>query len=333
VRQAFAILQQAIDEGEIPGAVALVAHSGEVTACEAMGMAHPGEGRPMRLETLFDLASLTKVVATLPAILLLVEEGAVRLDDPVSFYLPSFSSADVRIRHLLAHTSGLPASAPVSAFEEAVAIAPQHPPGSLVLYSDLGFILLGMVVEAVTGDGLHRFFQRRVAGPCGMTDSVFLPLPEEAEQAAATEYRERLGRHQCGEVHDENASRLGGVAGHAGLFGTAADLWRYAQAWLYGRPHLLSQASVAAATRCHTEGLGDRRGLGWLLGGQEGLSCGDLFAAGAYGHTGFTGTSLWIDPEQDLTVILLTNRVYYGRHDHILRLRPRFHNAVAASLG
>lgn len=330
--KAFGLLQAAIEAQHIPGAVALVAKGDRLIAHESLGLAHPGEGRSMRTETLFDLASLTKVTATLPSVLLLLEEGAIRLDDPVTRFLPAFPSQEVRIRHLLTHTSGLPAGAKLKQFEQAVAIAPEKPVGAQIIYSDIGAILLGLVVEAVSGLRLDRFFAERVAGPVGMPDTLFRPGPERASSAAATEYRDWLGRHQCGDVHDENANTLGGVAGHAGLFGTAADLWRYAQAWLLGEPRLLSRATVRAATRSLTDRLGDRRGLGWVIKGEEYASCGDLFSLSSYGHTGFTGTSLWVDPERGWIVILLTNRVYYGRHDHILRLRPRFHNAVAAAL-
>lgn len=330
---AFAVLQDAIQDQQIPGAVALVAQGERLIAHEALGMAHPAAGLPMAKDTIFDLASLTKVTATLPAVLLLLEEGALRLDDPVSRFLPAFPSPEVRVRHLLTHTSGLPADFPIHSFAEAVAMAPVKPPGAQVVYSDIGFILLGLIVEVLTGERLDLFFARRVAAPLGMTGTLYQPAPALRPRIAATEYRDYLGAHQWGEVHDEKATRLGGVAGHAGLFGTAEDLWRYAQAWLLGQPYLLSRATVRAASRSYTDALGERRGLGWLLRSEEYPSCGDLVSHSTYGHTGFTGTSLWIDPEQALVVVLLTNRVYYGRHDHILRLRPRFHNAVVAALG
>lgn len=332
MEKALAVLQDAIEASHIPGAVALIAQGDRLIAHEALGMAHPGKGLPMRKDTLFDLASLTKVTATLPAILLLLEEGALRLDDPVSRFLPAFPTPEVRVRHLLTHSSGLPADYPVHTFEEAVALAPTRPIGGQVVYSDIGFILLGMIVETITGQPLDRFFAARVAAPVGMTDTLYRPDAALRGRIAATEYRDYLGAHQWGEVHDEKATRLGGVAGHAGLFGTAQDLWRYARAWLTGQPRLLSRATVKAASRSYTDALGERRGLGWLVKSEEYASCGDLFANSAYGHTGFTGTSLWIDPVQELIVILLTNRVYYGRQDHILRLRPRFHNAVVATL-
>lgn len=333
MEKALAVLQDAITANHIPGAVALIAKGDRLIVHEALGMAHPGEGYAMAKDTLFDLASLTKVTATLPAIMLLLEEGALRLDDPISRFLPAFASGDIRVRHLLTHTSGLPADHPIHSFDEAVAMAPAKPAGGEVVYSDIGFILLGMIAEQVTGERLDSFFAHRVAAPLGMTNTGYRPPAGLRPRIAATEYRDYLGAHQWGEVHDEKATRLGGVAGHAGLFGTAEDLWLYARAWLLGEPYLLSRASVRAASRSYTDPLGERRGLGWLLKAEEYASCGDLFSSQSYGHTGFTGTSLWMDPEQGLIVILLTNRVYYGRQDHIIRLRPRFHNAVAAALG
>lgn len=347
---AFALLAEEIGTGRLPGAVAAVVRRGVVVALRSMGWAqlYP-ERRVMAPDTLFDLASLTKVMATLPAVLVLLERGALRLDDPVSLYLPEFAGEgreEVRLRHLLTHTAGLPAGVPLwqdpgdraSRIRRACQAPLLAPPGTRVIYSDVGFILLGEVVERVAGRPLDRFVQDHVLQPLGLREARFNPPPAVRPRCAATEYREALGRYLCGEVHDENAAALDGVAGHAGLFATAAEVAAYGQMWLAGGSlggvQILSPAAVAAATRDQTPGLQEARGWGWLVvrPGSEGLSCGDLFSPGSFGHTGFTGTSLWVDPARELVVVLLTNRVHLGRTDHILRLRPRFHNAVAAAV-
>lgn len=360
LEQAFAVLQADIDAGFLPGAVALVAREGVVVAHRALGVAHAAaplepardgvprtRSIPMRPDTIFDLASLTKVVATLPAALLLLERGEFRLDDPVCRFLPAFASAgkdQVKMRHLLTHTSGLAAGKVLhsngwtreQALEYICALDPEYMLGGRVLYSDLGFIVLGEVVSRIAGTALDAFCRQYVLGALGMDETGFRPVPALRERIAATEFKEREGGHVWGVVHDENAHALGGVSGHAGLFSTARDLAVYGAMWLaggcWGDCPFLSPATVAAARRSYTEGLGERRGLGWMLRSEEASSAGDLLSSSAYGHTGFTGTSLWMDPESDLLVVLLTNRVHFGRTDHIARLRPRFHNAVAAAL-
>ncbi|HEY8346738.1 MAG TPA: serine hydrolase [Symbiobacteriaceae bacterium] len=346
LEQAFDVLRSEIAAGLLPGAVAVIARRGAAVAHRALGwrQLYPHR-RPMEPDTLFDLASLTKVAATLPAVLTLLEQGAFRLDDPVCRFFPAFSGGgkeQVTVRHLLTHTGGLPADFPHQALtgDRAEDIARilaqplQAEPGLQVIYSDLGFIILGEMVALLSGEPLDRYVRRAVHGPLGMHQTGFRPSAALRNRCAATEYRPHLGRWQCGEVHDEKAAALGGVAGHAGLFGTAADLAAYGQMWLSGGAGVLSPATVAVATRDQTAGLGEGRGLGWIVTrpGDTHLSCGDLFTPGSFGHTGFTGTSLWIEPARELVVVLLTNRVHLGRQDHILRLRPRFHNAVAAAL-
>lgn len=347
---ALAVLAEEIGTGRLPGAVAVVARRGVVAVHRALGWAQlQPERRPMQPDTLFDLASLTKVMATLPAVLMLLERGAFRLDDPVHLFFPAYTGAgreEVRIRHLLTHTGGLPPGVPLwkeggprpERIRQVLATALQERPGARVIYSDAGFILLGELVEKVAGTSLDRFVHDYVYGPLGLREVRFNPPAAVRARCAATEFREHLGRHQCGEVHDENAAALGGVAGHAGLFATAAEVAAYGQLWLNGGAlgslQLLSPATVAAATRDQTPGLAEGRGWGWVVTrpNSDYLSCGDLFLPGSFGHTGFTGTSLWVDPARELVVALLTNRVHLGRTDHIQRLRPRFHNAVAAAV-
>jgi len=349
LEQAIALLEAEIAAERLPGAVVVIARDGKVAVHRALGWAavYP-ERRPMRPETLFDLASLTKVIATLPAVLRLIERGDIRLDDPLHLFFPEYQGEgreEIRIRHLLTHTAGLQPfsqalrdpSRPREELIARIATLPlEAPPGTRIIYSDLGFILLGELVARVSGQPLERFVQEQVHGPLGFTETGFLPTGERAARAAATEYRERLGRYQCGEVHDETATALGGIAGHAGLFSTAPEVAAYGQMWLDGGAGVLSPAMVAAATRDQTPHIQgpEHRGLGWIVAREdsESLSCGDLFSPGSFGHTGFTGTSLWVDPHRRLVVALLTNRVHFGRTPHIIRLRPRFHNAVAAAL-
>lgn len=342
---ALALLAEEIGTGRLAGAVAVVARRGIVAAHRSLGWAQlQPDRRAMAPDTVFDLASLTKVMATLPAALLLLERGAFRLDDPVALFLPGLAAGSaVRVRHLLTHTAGLPPVAGAAPgpgrealLEHILATVLEHEPGDRAVYSDVGFILLGRVVEQVTGWPLDRVAREMVLGPLGLREAGFNPPPALRQRCAATEYRPDLGRAQCGQVHDPTAAALGGVAGHAGLFASAGEVAAYAQLWLgggnLGGVQLLSPATVALALRDQTGALGGERfGLGWMLRSTEFSSSGDLFSAASFGHTGFTGTSVWADPERDLLAVLLTNRLHLARSDHLRRLRPRFHNAVAAA--
>lgn len=331
------VLDEAIAANQIPGAVWLAARAGRVLAWEAHGHADPEAGRPMVRETVFDLASLTKVTATLPAVLTLLEGGYFRLDDPLSLFVPDFPAPEVKLWHLLTHCAGFPPGEKLwgrgwdraEALDHVARLAPTGAVGERIVYSDISFQLLGLLVERLTGRRLDQVCRDQVFTPLDMMGATFTPGPV----TAPTEYREYLGRRQQGEVHDENATALSGVAGHAGLFGTAADLLKYAAMWMgWDGPRVLSPATRAAATRAWFECEGERRGLGWMLKPAHFASCGDFMSSDSFGHTGFTGTSIWMDPVRDLAVVLLTNRVYYGRQDHIIRLRPRFHNALLADL-
>lgn len=331
------LITEAIAAQQIPGAVWMVAQGGQTLAVEAQGYADPEAGIRMTHETVFDMASLTKVTATLPTVLKLLEQGLFRLDDSLSFFLPEFPNPEVKLRHLLTHTTGFPPGEKLwgrgftraQALDHLARLAPTDPVGQKVVYSDINFQLLGYLVERLTGRRLDEVCRELVFGPLGMAGATFTPGPE----TATTEYREYLGRRQKGEVHDENATALEGVAGHAGLFATIDDMRRYAAMWMgWAGPRVLSPATRAAAAQSYTDFDAERRGLGWMLKGARFSSAGDLMSDRAFGHTGFTGTSIWMDPVRDLAVVLLTNRVYYGRQDHIIRLRPRFHNAIVAEL-
>lgn len=303
--------------------------------------------QPLTPASLFDLASLTKLY-TAAALMTLVEEGAVLLDQPASTVLPEFAglrpiqpyedplnpgemidmgaaggqvdAAGVTFRQLLAHTAGLPAWRPLWQQPDAAAARRMaletffsYPAGSRVVYSDLGLILTGLALERLTGLPLARVIRQRVTGPLGLAHTRYLPLegPRPLRGVVPTEFCPWRGRRICGEVHDENAWRLGGVAGHAGLFSTAGEVAALGQAFLDGT--LLRTETVAEMMRLQAEDALARRGLGFALWSPDPEAAGHPFSPRAYGHTGFTGTSLWVDPERALVVACLTNRVYYGR--------------------
>ncbi len=316
------IVQRGVTAGGYPGAAVVVGRKGYAAVSRGFGTLdwRPGSLAVKPDETVYDLASLTKVVATTTAIMVLFDEGKISLDAPVSSYLPGFTGPQkdaVTITHLLTHRAGLPAGLElwrrynsVAAAREAVLAAPiKNVPGRVYEYSDLGPMLLAFVVEAVSGEPLDQFVQRRVFTPLGMTKTGFRPSPHFANIIAPTEVSPPRGYPLRGEVHDENAYRLGGIAGHAGLFSTAADLSVFAQMLLqsgeYNGVRIVSPSTVAIFTK-RTAG---RRALGWDTCEGEG-GCGQHLTSRAYGHTGYTGTSLWIDPDHDMFVVLLSNRVH-----------------------
>lgn len=358
---AWQIIADGAEQGAYAGAVAFVSHRDDIVLERACGQAMiEPESIAMTVETRFDLASLTKVVATLPAILQLVDDGAFDLDDPVASIVDVVRGDEAKrgitIRHLLSHTSGLLAWLPVyldetgpDAYAAAIARAPlESKPGAAVVYSDLGFILLGEVVRRVTGNDIATYAAGEIFGPLGMTATGFRPAGSERRSIAATERGnpreiEMTGdraagyggwRRQIiwGDVHDGNAHYgLDGIAGHAGLFGNAADVLRYGQCWLHrgtlDRVRLLSEQIVAEAV---TE-QAPTRGLGWRVAGTERQPDELIMPLGstAYGHTGFTGTALWVSPELDLVAVLLTNRVHPLSRDEIATIRPAFAAALA----
>lgn len=340
------VVEQAIALRAIPGAVVEVRVGGELRTRFAAGQAacRP-KARPMCEDTWFDLASLTKVLATTPAILALAEDGAISLDEPASRFLPELvgDHAVFTIRHLLTHVSGLPADLPWRTLRPPVESIPQvvedmplqGAPGERIVYSDVGFLLLGEVVRRVSGRPLDEFVSERIHGPLG-AHLRFGPLPP--EQCAATEDDPDGGGPIVGVVHDEKSRVLGGVTGHAGLFGTTdgvarvVEMLRCGGRGADGMP-ILAEATVTQALRPWVEGPdGMRRALGYELSG-GGNSAGDLFGPRAFGHTGFTGTSVWVDPDLALTLVVLTNRVHFGRENQGIRwLRTRMANAVVADL-
>lgn len=343
-------LEAAHKREEFGGAVALIQHRGEVVLHNSLGWAvkvPESERSPMALDTIFDLASITKVVATTPAVLQLIAQNKIGLDEPLATYIPEFGSEgqkrEITIRNLLSHSSGIASwRGPYTTgtgidhyVADFAASQPEVEPNTRVAYSCLGFILLGEVVRRVSGMAINEYAAQHVFQPLGMEDTMFLPPAELRNRIAATEFGNDHEHPMAetnpvegwrdylvhGEVHDGNAwYGLHGISGNAGAFGTADDLLRYANMWLNGGEldgvRILPEKTVQEAIREQT-GLdtpNERRGLGWQMAAHtetvETMSSSRGLSPNAYGHTGFTGTSIWIDPDRELVSILLTNRVH-----------------------
>lgn len=331
-------LQRAVREGVVPGMVAAAGIHDEVlgTWCIGAACTVSGDERPMQQHTVFDLASLTKVTATLPCVLKLVASGAIDLDAPVQRYLGRFREGSVTVRQLLTHTSGLPESPPlyqtVSGRREMAdalyQVAVAAPAGSQVMYSDIGFAFLGLLVEQVAGSGLEQVANEWVFQPLGMS-ALFAPPLSWRDRCAATEVVD--GRAVIGRVHDENADAAGGVSGHAGLFATVSDMQRYAQLWIDDSLAILPTEVRREATRCQTDDLaGAHRGLGWVCRGDSADFLSPGWGSGAVCHTGFTGTSLAVDPASGRWAVLLSNAVHFGRGRSaaVRSMREGFHAAL-----
>jgi len=353
---AFSIVQSATSDRVFPAASVAVTHRGGVVALKAFGrFTYDPESPLVMADTLFDLASLSKVVATTAMAMILYERGLLDLDAPVVGIVPEFGEADlpdvagaaagagdvrrraVTLRMLLAHSSGLPAYEKlflkVRTRAQLLRAAFTTPlvaePGSRAEYSDIGFIVLGEALERIAGETLDLFCQREVFGPLGMGHTTYNPPLETRAKIPPTQddrtFRNRIIQ---GEVQDENASVLGGVAPQAGVFSTAEDLGRFAHAMLGGGHPILRPETVALFTRRETAPAGTSRALGWDTPSPPSQS-GKYFSAQAYGHLGYTGTSLWIDPARELSVVLLTNRTWPdGSNWAIKHVRPKFHDAV-----
>ncbi len=342
--QVDAIIQQAIAENNIPGAVFLVGHNGSVIYRKAYGnRALEPRREAMTLDTIFDMASLTKVIATTTAVMQLFEQGKIRMNDPVAKYLPEFAQngkEDITLRQLMTHYSGLapdidltPAfDSKEAAYRLAFAEIPAQPPGSAFIYSDTNFITLGALIEKVSGESLDAYTTHHIFTPLKMTHTRFLPPAAWRAKIAPTEYDE--DNHMLrGVVHDPRARRMGGVAGHAGLFSTADDLARFAQALLNGGAPILSRITVTKMTQPEQPPTAPvLRGFGWDIDSPFSSNRGDLLPVGSYGHTGFTGTSLWIDPTTQTYIVLLTNAVHPRGKGNAIGLRSKVATEVAASL-
>ena len=318
------VVQRGLDAGGYPGAAVVVGRKGYSVWSRGYGtLDWSGRTRVTAQESIYDLASLTKVVATTTAIMVLFDEGKVALDDPVSRYLPSFTGGQkdlVTVRHLLEHRAGLPAgrelwriaTTPEQAREAVLATPIACTPGKCYEYSDLGADILGFIVEAASGERLDTFLESAVFSKLGMTDTRFRPEASDFPRTAPTEIAPPRGYPLRGEVHDENAYALGGVAGHAGLFSTASDLSIFAQMLLDGGTYSGIRIVADSTVALFTKRAAGTRALGWDTCDGKG-GCGQYLSERAYGHTGFTGTSLWIDPDRHMFVILLTNRVHAAR--------------------
>ncbi|MGO9453931.1 MAG: serine hydrolase domain-containing protein [Candidatus Binataceae bacterium] len=338
------LAQTEIAAGRIPGAVVLIGAGDTIVYRKAFGNRvlgpHP---EPMKIGTVFDLASLTKVVATTPAVMQLDEQGKLQLDSPVARYWPAFAANGkdaITVRDLLTHYSGMRADLDLStqwsgydtAMNKLVAEKPPAPPETRFLYSDENFEVLGELVRRVSGQPLDAYCADHIFGPLGMKHTEFLPPAALHDQIAPTE--DTQGKVHWGDVHDATARWMGGVSGHAGVFSTADDLAIYARMLLNGGVgngvRILSQKSVEEMTTRESPPNGPRaRGLGWDMGGRDGYS---MFPDGSYGHTGFTGTLIWIDPGAAAYVIVLTNRVYPDGKGDALPLRKGVLELVTRAL-
>jgi uncharacterized protein YbbC (DUF1343 family)/CubicO group peptidase (beta-lactamase class C family) len=355
--QIDAVVREAIEQRKCPGAVVLVSRFGRVVWWRPYGYRNldengdkssfaPGiSAEPMSRETVFDMASLTKVMATATSMMILIDSGEVSLNDRVTRFIPEFGQNgkdDVTVEQLLRHRSGFIADNPVDdyrdgpqrAFERIWQLRPVYAPNSKFLYTDVGYIVLGEIVRRVSGRPLDVFARERIFGPLGMEDTTFRTDAFLRTRAAATELRD--GRWMRGEVHDPRSYLLGGVAGHAGLFSTARDVATFAEMILgqgerCGR-RVLSPVVVAAMTSPGATPPGQARGLGWDIDTGFSTVRGDLFPMGGFGHTGFTGTSLWIDPQSQTAVIILTNRVHPDGKGDVRELRRKVATVVAGSI-
>jgi serine-type D-Ala-D-Ala carboxypeptidase len=321
------VVRRGISEGGFPGAAVVVGRRGSAVYSEGFGRLSWSADAPSVSpdRSVYDLASLTKVIGTTTAIMILYDEGKLKLDDQVHTFFPEFSGGDkdlVTIRDLLTHRSGLPAGrdlwrlawSPADAQRLVLDTPLEYAPGSRYLYSDLGADILGFVAERVSGKKLDELLQERVFTPLGMTETWYRVPASVRARTAPTATMSVRGYSLQGDVHDENAHALGGVAGHAGLFSTAGDLSVFATMMLnkgtYNGTRIVSDTTVER----FTARAAGSRALGWdTCAEHNGVGCGRYMSSRAYGHTGFTGTSIWIDPERDMFVVLLTNRVFESR--------------------
>jgi CubicO group peptidase (beta-lactamase class C family) len=345
---AFGILEKAIAARAFPACSLAVTFRGELVAHKALGrFTYDPASREVTTASIFDLASLTKVLATTAVAMIVYERGLLDLEAPVTAIVPEFADIDARrreitLRMLLAHSSGLPAYEKLflraetrkdllqAAFTTQLAAAP----GARAEYSDIGFIILGVVLERLADESLDTFCQREIFGPLGMAHTTFNPTHALKDSIPPTA-DDRTFRHRIiqGEVQDENASVLGGIAGHAGLFSTAEDLAIFAHAMLNGGHPILRSTTVELFSRRESAPEGTSRALGWDTPSAPSQS-GKYFSSRSFGHLGYTGTSLWIDPDRQLSISLLTNRTWADcQNQAIKQVRPAFCDAVMEALG
>jgi len=339
------IVAEGLRDRKMPGCVVIVGHKGKLVHRKAYGERRVEPSEPLTLDTVFDLASLTKPIATATSIHKLVEQGKLELDAPVAKYLPAFAAngkEKITVRHLLLHTSGLIpdnaigdyAMGPEKAWENLLAIKPVAGLDEKFQYSDVNFLILGKLIETVSGRPVNVFARDEFFVPLGMKDTGYLPSKELLPRIAPTEKRGETWI--TGFVHDPRAFALGGVAGHAGLFATADDLAIYAQTMLNGGEwegtRVLSAESVARMTAPHEVPGKNLRACGWDNRSSFSGNRGDLLSPKAFGHGGFTGTGIWIDPEQELFVIFLSSRLYPKGDGLVNPLIGRVCTVAAASI-
>jgi len=344
---AFALLRSAIAQLAFPGAAVAIAQHGKLIAHKGLGhFTYDATSPAVAAETVYDLASVTKVIATTTACMILHDRGLLKLDQCLVDLLPEFASDDPRrrqvtLRMLLAHSSGLPAYVKLfqtahnkdELLQQALQIPLTAAPGSRAEYSDIGFILLGQALEKLSGEPLDQFCQREIFAKLNLAPTCFNP-PASLKLSIPPTEDDRTFRHRLiqGEVNDENASVMGGVAGHAGCFSTVLDVSLFAQCMLQGGSPLVKKETLEIFTRRQDSPPGSSRTLGWDTPSQPSQS-GRYFSSRSYGHLGYTGTSLWIDPDRQLSVTLLTNRTWPDRVSHsIKQIRPAFHDAVIEAL-
>lgn len=334
-----------IKKRKLPGCVVMIGRRGSVAYAKAFGDRRLEPSREqMTLDTVFDMASLTKPVATATSIMLLVEQGKVRLRDPVVEYLPEFApngKDKITIEHLLTHQGGLVPDNALADYQHGVDEAWQRiwelelvsPVGKKFIYTDVGFLVLAKVVQRVTGQSVAEFAAENIFQPIGMNETGYLPDAALRDRAATTEQRD--GEWLRGVVHDPRSALLGGVAGHAGLFSTADDMALYANMMLSrgnaGQTQVLSPLTISEMTRPR-DIAGQKRGLGWDMGSKYSSNRGEIFSAQAFGHGGFTGTAMWVDPSMDLFVIFLSNRVHPNGKGSVNSLAGRISTVAAAAI-
>lgn len=339
------LAETAIADGRMPGCVIAIGRHGQIAWLKAYGQkrVEPHQ-EPMSVDTVFDLASITKPMATATSVMILVEQGKVRLRDKLSEHFAGFEQGGkqaITVEHLLTHQSGLTADNPISdydhgpeeAWKRILESSVSYEPGSQFVYSDVGFIVLGELIRRVSGMDVSEFSQQHVFQPLGMQETGFLIGPELRQRAAPTEMRDQQWIQ--GEVHDPRAHRLGGVAGHAGLFSTAADVAIYAQMLLqqgrYREQTIMSAAAIERMTQPFAIQT-TLRGLGWDKQSAYSSNRGEFFSSAAFGHGGFTGTVLWIDPHYDLFFIFLSNRVHPNGQGNVNSLAGRMATIIVSAI-
>ena len=350
-QRAFDILRTGFDQRAFPGAAVAIAHQGKLIAHKGLGhFTYDAASSAVTAETIYDLASVTKVIATTTACMILYDRGLFKLDQPLVDLLPGFAEnsteqkdarRQVTLRMLLAHSSGLPAYIKLfqaahnkdELLQQALRVPLTAAPGTRAEYSDIGFILLGHALEKLSGEPLGQFCQREIFAKLNLADTCFKPPADQKPAIPPTE-DDRTFRHRLiqGEVNDENAFVMGGVAAHAGCFSTVLDVSVFAQCILQVGTPLVKRETLEIFTRRQDSPAGTSRALGWDTPSQPSQS-GKYFSSRSYGHLGYTGTSLWIDPDRQLSITLLTNRTWPDRSSQsIKQIRPAFHNAVIEAL-